>query len=91
MAPDQLFLRSLKVESAGPARVATKGFQMSVEKRELVNSQEKAKVVAVASLRAPGEARFPTGCRGTSWAGWLGGHLREVRLRAVSGISVLAI
>ena len=64
---------------------------MWVEELELVNSQEKAKVLAVASLRAPGEARFPTGCRGTSWVGWLAEHLREARWRAVSGTSVLAI
>jgi len=90
-APDQLFLRSLKVESAGPARAATKGFQMLVEELALVNSQEEAKVVAVASFRAPGAARFPTGCRGASWVRWLGEHWREARFRAVSGISVVAI
>ena len=54
------------MESAGPARAATKGFQMLVGKLALVNSQEEAKVLAVATFRAPGEARFPTGCRGVS-------------------------
>jgi hypothetical protein len=92
MAPDQLFLRSLKVEIAGPARAATKGFQRSVEELELANLQEKAKVLAVASLRAPGAVRFPTGCRGTSWVRrWLEEHWQEARFRAVSGISVVAI
>ena len=62
-----------------------------MEELELANLQEKAKVLAVASLRAPGAVRFPTGCRGTSWVGWLGEHLREARLRVVSGISVAAI
>jgi hypothetical protein len=79
------------VESAEPARAATKGFQMSVEELALVNSQEKAKVPAVASFRAPGAVRFPTGCRGASWVRSLGEHLLEARFRAVSGISVVAI
>ena len=64
---------------------------MSVEELAPVNSQEEAKVLAVASFRAPGAARFPTGCRGASWVRWLGEHWREARFRAVSGISVLAI
>ena len=90
-ALDQLFLRSLKVESAGPARAPTKGFQMLVEELALVNSQEEAKVLGVASFRAPGAARFPTVFRGASWVRWLGEHWREARFRAVSGISVVAI
>jgi hypothetical protein len=68
---------------------------MLVEERALANSQEEAKVLVVASFRAPGAARFPTGCRGASWVRWLGEHLladwREARFRAVSGISVVAI
>ena len=65
-APGPLFLRSLKVESAGPVRVATKGFQMLVEELTQVNSQEEAKLLAEASFRAPGAVRFPTGCREAS-------------------------
>ena len=79
------------MESAGPALAATKGFQMSVEELALVNSQEEAKVLAVASVRAPGAARFPTGCKAASWVRSLGEHLPEARFRAVSGISVVAI
>jgi hypothetical protein len=47
--------------------------------------------LAVASFRAPGAVRFPTGCRGASWVRSLGEHLLEARFRAVSGISVVAI
>jgi hypothetical protein len=36
---------------------------MSVEKLAPVNSQEEAKVLAMASFRAPEVARFLTGCR----------------------------
>jgi len=80
------------VESVGPARAATtKGFQMLVEERAPANSQEEAKVLAVASFRAPGAVRFPTGCRGASWVRSLEEHLPEARFRAASGISVVAI
>ena len=47
-------------------RAATKGFQMLLEELAAVNSQEEAKVLAVASFRAPGRVRFPTGCREAS-------------------------
>ena len=40
---------------------------MLAEKPAPVNSRGEAKVPAVASFRAPGAARFPTGCRGASW------------------------
>ena len=62
-----------------------------LEERALVNSQEEAKVPVAASFRAPGAARFPTGCKGANSVPWLGAHLpagwREARL----GISVVAI
>jgi hypothetical protein len=50
---------------------------MSEEELALVNSPEEAKVLAVASFRAPGVVRFPTGCRGASWVRLLGEQLRE--------------
>ena len=64
---------------------------MLVEELALVSSQEEAKVLAVASFRAPGAARFPTGCRGASWVRSLGEQLREACFRAVSGTSVVVI
>jgi hypothetical protein len=64
---------------------------MSVEELALVNSQEKGKVLVVASFRAPGAVRFPTGCRGVSWVRSQGEHLREVCFRAVMVISGVAI
>jgi hypothetical protein len=68
---------------------------MLVEEQALVNSQEEARVLVAASFRAPGVARFPTGCKGASWVPWPGAHLladwREARFRAVSGISVVEI
>jgi hypothetical protein len=71
---------------------AGEGKNQPVEELALVNSQEKAKVLAVASFRAPGAARFPTVFRGASWVRrWLGEHWREARFRAVSGTSVVAI
>lgn len=44
---------------------------MLVKELELVNSQEEAKVRALASFTAPGAATFATGCSGASWMRWL--------------------